>query len=124
MTTATRTLADALEARWQASPKATPSEWPDARLDAADALRIAFVGEYWQYDDPPDREAESAIAEGWLEELRSAIHATVIEAFEAHVVPAAIATVKRHLPTAPDYLRIFPGSEQLRADLAALERDR
>lgn len=122
--TTTPTLAEAMAERWRTAPKASQSEWHDDRLAVLDALEQALVGDYWAYDDPPDEDTEQPVAPGWLQELKTTIIEAGTDAFEAHVVPAVIAAISAYLPSAPAHLRTFPKSEQLRADLAALEGPR
>ena len=124
MTTATpiRPLDDMLRERWATGPKHSGSVYDDDREGVIRSFEQAVVGDYFQYDDDPEGDDGSLVAPGWIREMEAAIAEAGVAAFEAYVVPAMIEAIKTHLPTAPEYLRVFPKSETLRADLAALEK--
>lgn len=116
MTTATlpRTLADVLAERWRTEPHRGDSHGDDGLECAAYDAKLAMVGEYYQTEDgnaPP-------LAEAWIEQLNAAVDAAARKAWDEHVIPAIIEALLPLIPTAPAYLAAYPGSEQLRADLA------
>lgn len=116
MTTATqpRTLADEFAERWRTREHPGDCHFDDGVECAANDARLAMVGEYYQTEDgnaPP-------LAHAWIDQLNEAAMAAAKKAWDEHVVPAIIEALLPLIPTAPAYLAAFPGSEQLRDDLA------
>ena len=111
-------LAEELTERWRDTvDRAATGSSGDAIGDAVDVLGDALIAPYLVYEDD---DAIKPIGNDWIRELEAAMDQAALSVWEAHVVPAVVAAVVEKLPSAPEYLREFPGSEQLRADLETL----
>jgi len=112
-TTVSRPLAEIYAERWRRG-----DQDPDRLADALGAVHDEMVGEYYQTetgDYPP-------LGNDWREKLEAAMEAAGERAFEEYVVPALAAAAVEFIRTTPppEHLRVYHGSEQLRADLEAL----
>lgn len=128
MTTATptRTLADELHARWEAAQDDIQRYDVGASGDPiADALTTFYLAlsEPWYIAVTKGIDSVPLAGE-WDEVTEAQVIAAGRQAFEAHVVPAMIATVVERMKEYPEWVAAHPKGEQLRADLALLEADR
>jgi len=121
-TTATPTFERQLAERGRRHLETFSAETREVK-DALPDLKYSVIGDWHQWDND---DAETRIAEEWTAELDRRITEAAWEAIVLDVVAAmareAAAYVRENPP--PAHLLAFTGSEQLRADVAALEAER
>ena len=121
MATATlnRSLTDEMAERWRTTQhRASEGVGDSAVEDVAHTALNALTSGYWQSEDgnhPP-------LGNAWMEQLEAAALSAATAAWDEHVIPAMIAALLPLISVAPPHLVAYPGSEQLRADLALLEQ--
>ena len=118
MATATPTLAEVLAARWAAAPRENQiGPGADVVDDALDNLLEAVAGAYRVTVDSPSGESVDVGAE-WLDPILEAAREAGRAAWREHVEPAVLAVLAERIGSAPEWLRIHPKADELRADLA------